>query len=370
MAKRTNGEGSIFQLRPGIWRAQITIGYDENGKRIEKNKSSKDIEEVKKWLNDERYKLNRNIITTKCDYTLDEWYALWLENYKSHSIKSKTYDNYEINYKRYASEKIGQLKLDKVKPEHIQILYNSMHKQDYSTSTIKHVNTPLTQAFQQAVDNGLIYTNPCKKTTIPKKKEKKSRPLTIEEQSRFLNACTETTYSNFFIFALNTGMRCGEIVALTWDNVDFTEKIIKVEKTADTILNRDENKESKYKIVLDTAKTQSSLRSIPINKNAETVLLEQKAIANSPFVFSSKNGTILMYRNIRRAFNNHVEKAEIKNDVTIHSLRHTFATRLLEKGANVKAISELLGHSSVKITLDVYSHALPNLKKETISMLD
>lgn len=209
--------------------------------------------------------------------------------------------------------------------------------------------------------------------SLPKKQPRQSVAFTTEEQKTFLSHCKgDTTFENLFIFAFNTGMRLGEMLALTWNDVDLKNKTVNVNKSMSVVTDYDEDAEKKNKIIIDTTKTKSGSREIPLNKAALKCveIQQQNNKADSPFIFYSSAGTALMKRNIYRAFKNIMEKADIKTHLTIHSMRHSFATRLLEKGADIKTVSDLLGHKSIQITLDIYSHVSSNLKKNTISLLD
>lgn len=370
MAKRTNGEGTLYQDKTGLWRGELTIGYDESGKRIKKQFTSMDLEVVQKKMNEEKYRLNRNMSTQSNSFTVKEWMEFWLVTYKANMIKPRTYDYYEFNLIHYAYDVIGSIKLDKIKSIQIQQLYNILFNKGLSTSTISGVHIPLNQAFEQAINNELIYKNPCKGVKLPKKEPRKSRAMTIEEQESFTKSCTNTTYHNLFIFLLNTGMRRGEGLSITWDDVDFDNMTLMVNKSMTTIINRSDAAETTRSQAISTTKTESGTRTIPINKACLAILKRQPR--NNDFIFCSKVGTPLIERNVHRAFHDLLKKSGIKESsgLTIHSLRHTFATRLLEKNANIKTVSELLGHKSIQITLDVYSHVLPNLKSETINLLD
>lgn len=370
MAKRTNGEGTIYQDKTGLWRGELTIGYDESGKRIKKQFTSMDLEVVQKKMNDEKFKLNRNIATQSSNFTVKEWLKFWLVTYKLNVVKPRTYDYYEEALILYVYDTIGNYRLDKIKTIQIQQLYNNLHKKGLATSTIKSAHVPLKQAFDQAINNELIYKNPCNGLTIPKKPKRISRAMSLEEQEIFTMACSGSAYHNFFLFLLNTGMRCGEGIALMWQDIDFEKNTINVQKTMSRLKNRAENAETKNIRVLGTTKTENSIRTIPINKKCAEIIKTQKEREDGLFVFASKAGTPLGHRNINRAYDELLSKIKLSDELTIHSLRHTFATRLLEKGANIKAVSELLGHSGIQITLDTYSHVLEKFKIETINLLD
>ncbi|MCL2840291.1 MAG: site-specific integrase [Defluviitaleaceae bacterium] len=370
MPKRTNGEGTIYQRPDGLWRSEITLGYDANGKRIKKVFTSKSLETLHKKINDEKFRLNRNVITQNSNYTVAEWVQFWLENYKANTLKSKTYDSYEYSLNKHIRDSIGNLKLNKIRPDSIQQLYNQMHKRNLSASTIRITHITLSQAFEQAIKNELIHANPCKATVRPKSEKKKITALTVEQQKMLIQHCNESVYHNLFIFLLNTGMRVGESTALLWEDVNFEEKTIEISKTVSDIVNRDEEATTKRKTIIDTAKTAHSIRTIPMNDTSMKVLNRQKEKNNSIFIFSSKSETILAYRNIGRAFNELLKNCNLSDSITVHTLRHTFATRLLEKGVNPKVVSDLLGHASVQITLDVYSHVMPNIKSDAVNLLD
>lgn len=380
MAKRrTNGEGTIYQRPNGLWVCEITLGYDENKKRIKKTVSSMDRDKLQKKINDLRYMNDRNMLTTSTDYTVSEWVKLWLETYKKTSVKPTTYDMYRGSLERYISPQIGHYKIEKLNTIIVQKFINNISEKSLNTknglsqSSIKKVFVTLSQACKQAVNIGILYKNPCDGVQLPKKQARQSIAFGVDEQRRFLEQCKNgTTFDSLFIFAFNTGMRLGEILALTWDDVDIEKKIINVNKNLLVVNDYDTNTEKKNKIIIDTTKTDSGKREIPLTVAALKCVTIQKEnnFKKSPFVFYSGTGNVLNKRNIYRAFNERMEKADITSHVTIHSMRHSFATRLLEKGADFKTVSELLGHKSIQITLDIYSHVSSDLKKNTISLLD
>ena len=378
MAKRRqNGEGTIYQRSNGLWVCEITLGYDKDGKRQKKTVSSMNLEKLKKKLNDMRYLNDRNMVAEPSKYTVAEWVAFWLETYKRPAIKATTYDMYYGAYTRYIEPNIGHYKLDALNPVIIQTLINDLAKKSLNKSTglsqssLKKILITISQAYDKAISLNMLYQNPCKDVILPRKKKRKALPFTEDEQKQFISCCiNDTTYEHMFVFAFYTGLRLGELQALTWDDVN-DDHTITVSKNL-SVVNTYSDTGKKNKTIIDTPKTKKSQRIIPLNKKAQAIVASQKQNneKQSPFVFYSAVGTTLNKRSIYRSFKSILGRAGIESRVTVHSLRHSFATRLLEKGADIKTVSELLGHKSIQITLDIYSHVSGNLKTKTVNLLD
>ena len=371
MPKRTSGEGTIYQRPDGLWRAEITLGYDGDGKRKKKVFSSMDLETVQKKVNDFKYKLDRNVAVQKSDYTVYEWAVFWLEKYKLHGLKAKTYDSYEFSLNRHIKDAIGGIKLDRLKADTVQGFYNSLHEKGLGSTTIHIVHTVLSQAYDQAIKNELVYLNPCRATSRPRKEKKQVVAFTRQEQQAFVKGLGGSGYHLLFAFLLNTGLRVGEARALTWEDVDFENRLVIVNKTVSDVKNRDEDPATKMRAVVTSTKTAHGERQVPLNKIACEVCAVQKSRdLNDILVFSSKAGTMIQERNINRSLKALLENLRFQKKFTVHSLRHSFATRLMEKGVNPKVVSALLGHASVQITLDLYSHAMPEMKSKAVGLLD
>lgn len=380
MAKRRmNGEGTIYQRPNGLWVCEITLGYDANKKRIKKTVSSMDRDKLQKKINDLKYMNDRHLLTNPSEYTVGDWVEFWLDTYKKSSVKPTTYDMYKGSLERYIKPQLGHYKLDKLNPIIIQKFINDISEKGLNTknglsqSSIKKVFITLSQACKQAVAVNILYQNPCDNVQLPKKPAREAMAFSVDEQTKFLSFCNgNSTFENLFIFAFNTGMRLGEMLALTWDDIDFNNKMINVNKNLVVVNDYNKNSNKKSKTVIEsTTKTASGKRDIPLSTAAElSIKYQQEKNIDSPFIFCSTTGTPITKRNIYRAFNDKLKKADITTHLTIHSMRHSFATRLLEKGADIKTVSELLGHRSIQITLDIYGHVSANLKKQTISLLD
>lgn len=365
--RRKNGEGTIYQDKTGLWKADITLGYDETGKRIRKVFSSMDITVLKQKLTDAQYLNQRRLLSEPSSCTVEEWVLFWLNTYKKDKVKPSTFETYYYIYLSHIqNSKLGTTKLQKINHAHIQIFINQIAKKNYSTAVIKKVLIVLNGSFKVAIKNDLIYKNPCDNLEIPKSDKKSVSAMTEDEQLRFENTCQSSYYGNVFIFALNTGMRIGEILALTWNDIDFEKNMIYVRKNISSVMNFDTGK---TEIMINTPKTSAGERNIPLNTKSRDILIDQQKL-ETVFCFGTKNNTPFGYRNVRSSMSKILEKSNIENHYTIHSLRHTFATRLLERGANIKAISKILGHTSIKITLDIYSHICPEFEQDTVNLLD
>ena len=168
---------------------------------------------------------------------------------------------------------------------------------------------------------------------------------------------------------LNTGMRVGELLALKWSNVDFEEKQIHITETRTQVIDRSDS-ENKYVMVDQSTKTSSGNRFVPINQKAEEALMYFKALNyNSPYVMANSDHNVITYRNLNRVLAKILENNKIGHG-SLHTLRHTFATRLFKNGVDIKVISELLGHSDISITYDIYAHVINEQKKKAVEILD
>ncbi|TYQ18276.1 UNVERIFIED_CONTAM: site-specific recombinase XerD [Acetivibrio alkalicellulosi] len=373
MAKRGNGEGTIVKRKDGRWMGSITTGRDITGKQKRKSVYGKTKKEVQEKLNKISMEVYQESYIEPSTITLYTWLENWLKNYKAISLKPATYDLYETLIETVIKQEIGHIKLKDIKPIHIQAFYNKLFDdgKGYATSTIQKVNNILNPAFKIAIKNELIRINPVDSVEMPKHKERQVRALTMEEQIIFLEAAKNNWYYSAFVIALDTGLRCGELLALEWDDIDLKNSEIKVYKNIVAVKDRD-CKESKQKIVVQTSpKTAKSVRTIPLTQRATSTLkelkLKQQSLSN--IVVCTKNGTHVFPKNLRRTFQCILKNANIEK-LGLHVLRHTYATRLFEAGANPKTVSELLGHTNVSITLDTYTHVLPHQKKETVKLLD
>lgn len=383
MGRRGKGEGSIFKRKDGRWCGFITVGYDEKGNQKKKFFYGKTRQEVAEKINQALNEIKQGILITDNNITLENWLNIWLHQYKKNQISESTFDDYESIIKNHINPVLEKYNLKDLRPEHLQMLYNEKHKAGLSTKRIKDIHVILHSALNQAIKNELIVRNVSEATTLPKNtREKEMKVLTIEEQKRFLQVLEGERLKPAFVLALSTGMRLGEILALKWQDVDLENKRITIRNSVRRIKNRNEQSEIKTKtvLVLKEPKTENSGRIIPLPDVAYQELVNFKLLqeeekrqagssyVDSGFVFTTKVGTPIEPRNFLRTFYRITEKAGL--NINFHALRHTFATRLLEANTNPKVVQELLGHSDISTTLNIYSHVLFDTKQKAIGEIN
>lgn len=342
---------------------------------------NKDLKAIKKELQNLKYEVEHGIYSKESKVSVDSWYKTWMEEYKKNNVKYGTYENYERIYELYIKKRLGKKALADIRPEHIQSIYNKLQNDGYSHKTISLTAVVLGGMFKQAYKNQMIIRNPVELATIPRnqKRKKDFRVMSAAEQKLFLQEAVNSSYYNFYVVSLGTGMRSGEVRALEWSDIDFKNKIIHVNGTLKYINGKG--------YVKDTPKTTSSERDIPMLDEVIKALKQQRkeqrelkfAVGPDWIPYPGLENLVFTSQYHRKGYGIPVSHTAINTDlnkitaainkagtsfekITPHTLRHTFATRGLENGIPPKVMQELLGHTSITMTLDIYSHVLPDTK--------
>ena len=377
----------ISLRKDGRYQARYTF----NGKRH--TLYGNDLKEVQKKLRDVKYELDHGIYAKPEKVTVDSWFKVWKEEYAANNMRENTLAHVDSMYKYHIKPEIGHMKMQEVRAEHIQMLLNKMKKEDYSTDFIKRVKNVVSQMFKQAYKNDMIYRNPVDNAVTPSGKEKKEhRVLTEKEQRTFLDYAKGNEYELIFVLGLSTGMRIGEIQALQWKDIDFKNMVVNIEGTLIKVDGKEYTK--------GPTKTKSSKRSVPLLPDVAKRLKEHRkeqlkyrlilgaewrqVAGLEDLLFCTPIGRPLsrsvIYNAIDRIIEqiNHDERIKAKEagrrpevfeHFSSHTMRHTFATRALENGIPPKVVQELLGHSTIKTTMDIYTHVLPKTKNDEIQKI-
>ena len=369
--RRGNGEGTITKLKNGLWMGRVTIGRKEDGKLNRKSLYGNTRAEVSaKMVALQNEIQTGNYIAT--EMTLKQWLITWLKEYKAINLKPRTYDVYETQVNYNIIPDIGNLVLKELKQQDLQRFYNKKYNngKGLSSATIRKIHNIINSALNQAVENDLMHKNVAKNVQLPKLVKPQVKAFTLQEQNLFFEAAKEYRLYYAFIVNVDTGLRSGELLALTWNDVDLDNGLIRVNKNIMSVKNRDENAESKNKLIVqDSPKTEASNRTIPLTKRSLSILKEIHNNKTCDIVFPSEKDTYVSLRNYQRTFYKVLDKAELKK-CSPHVLRHSFVTRCFEKNVQTKVISEMVGHAKLAHTTDIYTHIMLDVKRDAVNALD
>ena len=251
-------------------------------------------------------------------------------------------------------------------------MYNDLVKEEWALSSIKVVAAVLNGCFQQALKNGLIERNPVKLAELPRQKERKERQaMTKEQQALFMEYAKESYLYNFFAVMLRTGMRSGELKGLKYTDIDKKENVIHVQRTLKYIEG--------LGYLEDTPKTRTSTRDIPLTEDILTLLENQKGYWGfkverlDRYLFCNEEGKPLSRERVQAEIDRTIKRIRAAGHdfprITSHVFRHTFATRAIEAGMQPQVLKTILGHSSLAMTMDLYSHVLPDTKAEEMQKI-
>ncbi|AAP08256.1 MULTISPECIES: tyrosine-type recombinase/integrase [Bacillus] len=297
---------------------------------------------------------------------LESWF-----NTKRHSVGIQTAKVLKGYLNSRIIPSLGNIKLAKLTSLHMQNYVNSLRDEGLKRGTIEKIIKVIRNSLEHAIDLELITKNVAAKTKLPKADKEELTVWNEQEVQLFLKAAQDGRYSIVFHMALVTGMRQGELLGLRWKDVDLEKGHLIISQT----LSHD------GKTFLVGGKTKSSLRKILLPastiaklKKHRAVILKEKLSQGEEYqdndlVMCTPSGTPINPANVRRSLNALIQKAAVPK-IRFHDLRHTHATLLLAKGVNVKVISERLGHSNIKITLDTYSHVLPTMQEDAVNKME
>ncbi len=366
--RQPKGEGSVFQRKDGRWVAQVTLPTGE-----QKQWYTKTEKEAAKKLRDALHEVEQGSLIPGKDHRLGAFLDHWLEHIRRRALKISTYLRYRDILDVHILPRLGHLSLRNLAPEHLERFYARKMEEGLSERTIHIMHTIMHQALALAVKRRLIATNVCDEVDLPRVPTYEARTFSKEEARAFLRAVKGTRFEVLFTVALLTGMRRGELLALRWEDINWEEGSIHVRRTVNRY-----GKGQGY--VISDTKTAASRRKIlfpPLvrdlltrHREQQITLREraQKTWQEQGLVFSSRVGTIINPNYVGEELRAVLERAHLPR-MRFHDLRHSTATLLLGEGVHPKVVQELLGHSTIRMTLDTYSHVLPSLHQEAVYKL-
>ncbi len=277
--------------------------------------------------------------------------------------------------RNYIKPKLGRKRLSDVQSYDVQKLYNDMKKRGLSARTIRYSHNVLSSAFKQAIRWKMLIQNPCDLCDLPRLEKTEMKYFTPNETKCFLEAAKSDKHFPLFLLAIHTGLRPEEYLALQWKDIDFDQSSLSVRRA---IVWRRKG----GGFFFTEPKTKKSRRSIPLPETVITALGDHRRdtletrmklnpeIKQLDLVFTSEAGTPIQPKNLRdRHFFPIRDKAKLPA-IRLYDLRHTTATLMLASGENAKVVAERLGHASIVLTLDTYSHVLPTMQKDASDRLE
>jgi integrase len=376
--KRGNNEGSIYRRKNGTWAAQYTVWTAEGRKR--RSVSGKTRADVSRKLTDAMADRNGGLLYDAGKLTIGEYLNRWLADSVRGTVKETTYANYAYITHKHISPALGCVKLKMLTPAHVRSFYGEKARTNLSAATVKKMHVVLRKALSQAVSDGLIPRNAADGVRPPRTSApgEEIKPLGSEECATFLAASRGERLEALYLLAVHCGLREGELLALRWEDVylNVIKPAILVRRTLTRGVDghgwvvgasTKSGKGRRVRLTQQAASTLKDHRKRQLEERLRLAGLWQ----DQSLVFPNETGSLFNPSNLRnRSFKRIKARASVREDLRFHDLRHTCATLLLSEGVNVKVVSELLGHASITITLNTYSHVLPDMQDSAADAME
>lgn len=367
MSKRGNGEGTIYKRKDGRWEGAVML---EGGKR--KRVYGDTRRDVQQQLGEVVRARQQRQLISEPSQKVSDYLSHWLEDQARLKVRPRTYECYALNVRRLTPW-VGHLRLDKLGPAHLEHCYAELLDGGLSARSVEQVHAVLRIALRRAVRLGLLNQAPTALVTPPRGTRHEMQILTPEQVQTLLRVTEGHHLQPLWLVLVTSGLRLGEATGLTWGSIDLDRGTLAVRQA----LQRQRGKGLQFV----EPKTSRSRRTVYLASGAVSALRQHRMRQEETYVrngvpwsedalvFSTQTARPLEPRNVRHSLRRALMAAKLP-PIRVHDLRHTAASYLLSLGTHPKVVQELLGHSSVLLTLDTYSHVLPALHREVATQMD
>jgi integrase len=372
VGKRGNGEGSISRRKDGLYMARYTVQTADGPKRRTiYGKKGESREDLAAKLTKAMADRDGGITYDAGKLTVEEHLLRWLSDSVRDTVRQRTYERYESIVRVHLIPAIGRIKLKTLTPAHVRALYRAKLDAGLAPRSVLHIHRTLSKALKQATDDGLIPRNAAGLVKPPRPRREEIQPLDSEQVRALFETARGDRLEALYVVAVTTGMRRGELQGLKWEDLDLEAGTLQVRRTLS---------EPKGGWIFEAPKSGKG-RSIRLTRRAMSALREHRKRqleermgkaglwSDHGLVFPSAIGTPISGGNLNRSFKVLLKRADLPA-VRFHDLRHTCATLLLRQGVNPKFVQELLGHADISLTLNVYSHVLPDMGDAAAGAMD
>ncbi|MBA2374865.1 MAG: site-specific integrase [Rubrobacter sp.] len=372
------GDG-ITKRKDGRYVGRYTVHTPDGPKR--KTIYGRKYKEVEKKLAEARGDAARGIVYDDANLKVGEYLSRWLTDCVRGTVRQRTYERYAALVRVHLAPAFERVELAKLRPDHVRGLYRSKLDGDpekeitpLSPRTVLHIHRTLSKALKQAVSDGLIPRNAVASVKPPQPRREEIRPLNRSQVRALFEAASDAGSEALYVVAVTAGLRRGELQGLKWDDIDLdaSSAMLQVRRTLSEPKGGyifEPPKSGKGRNIRLTRKATAALKA-----HRKRQLEERMRLAglweDHDLVFPSSIGTPVSGSNLNRAFKAHLKRAGLPHSTRFHDLRHTCATLLLRQGVNPKFVQELLGHSDIALTLNVYSHVLPDMGDAAAEAMD
>jgi integrase len=371
MTKRANGEGTIVHRKSdGRWQGQAYVLLP-NGARVRRTVYGRTRAEVHEKVTALVHQAQRGVPAANTALTVGEYLMIWLDEVARRKLRPKTYSDYELVVRKHLMPTLGRYRLARLSPSNLRQLLNAKADEGLAPGTVKKIHVVIGSALQAAVRDDLLTRNVARLVQVPVPRSEPVGVLDVDDARRLLDAARNDRLYALWAVALGVGLRKGEALGLRWSDVDLEAGWLQVRQSLQRVAGH---------LQLSAPKTSSSRRSVPLPRvcvealeaHRRTQEEERRALGaawhDSGLVFTTPLGTPIDPRNVIRALNSLCERAGVRR-IRVHDLRHTCATLLLVQGVHPRVVMEVLGHSRISVTMDVYTHVVSAVQREAATLM-